>query len=155
MIGVGFSKPKSKLAVVAHIIRFIEKTDFSHVYLQMGQVIVHANHLGVGVIYAPTFFEKNTSVIYEPLEMNRDQFEQIIQIILPYLGKKYGFFQMIGVFIALVCKLPKNPITKGYLCSEFIALILQKAYNIKIDKDINLITPKDILYLLRNKPWLQ
>jgi hypothetical protein len=155
MIGIGFSRPKSKLAFVSHLIRWIENTEFSHVYMQVGNVIIHANHLGVNIIHDQLFFEKNESLIYEPLEMSRDQFEVFLRIVVPYLGKKYGFFQIFGVLISMLLKLPKNPINKGYLCSEFIALILQKMYNIELSKDINLITPKDVLYLLRNKPWLQ
>lgn len=141
---IGFSKARSKLAIASVLIRLVEKTPYSHIFMQVDDVVVHANHVGVSVIYLPTFLEKNVIVSEYNMELAEDQINHVLDTVKPHLGKKYGTTQLIGCLLSLVLKLKKNPFTKGFICSEFIAMILLDLMWVDIKKDINLVTPKDI-----------
>lgn len=147
-IKVGFSKPKSKFAFIAKLIMFIEKTEYSHIYIEFGKLVIQANHLGVTITSKESFAETNETVKEVPLKLPLKRYTNFINIVAPYLGKKYGIFQLIGVVMTYIFGIKNNPFKSGYICSELIYLILKDIYGISIDKDENLITPIDVYNLL-------
>lgn len=85
------------------------------------------------------------------IEVKKCNYDQLIQYCVDNEGNSYGHLQNIGLFISNIFGLKKNIFSKGYNCSEEIGKILQlEGY--RIDKDLNLLTPRDIeLILIRGK----
>ena len=155
-IYVGFSHSKSPLGIGSHLIRLIEDTAYSHVYMRIGPFIVQSNHVGTHIIDKYTFMTKNVVVKEFILPTTSGRMKRIFDIIEPFLGKKYGIGQLFGILFSIIFGIHKNPFKTGYICSELIYLILKEIYDIEINKDKDLITPKDLYELLTQDPsWRQ
>lgn len=145
---VGFSRPKSKFAVLSLAIRAIENTPYSHIFMKMGDLIIQSNHIGTTICHIDTFLEKHIIVESVPIDLHETRLWNALRIVSPYLGKSYGMLQLIGILLTKLLGIDKNPFKSGYICSELIYLILHDLYGIKLEKDPNLITPKDVYNLL-------
>ncbi len=67
-------------------------------------------------------------------------------ILISRIGDKYGYAQIFGEILAKIFRLEKNPITKDEVCSEYVALVLQKSKLSKEfeDIDVNKVSPEDL-----------
>lgn len=81
------------------------------------------------------------------IEVSQDSYVSLMQYCIDNAGGEYGTAQNIGIFICDILGIDTNPFKQGKNCSEVVGEIL-KLENYVIDKDINLVTPKDIYKVL-------
>lgn len=149
-INVGFSKNKM---LISKLIRWLEKTEYSHVYLRF-----HVSQLNRDVIYEAVgsnvrFVGENTwnfnTVVEEyEWEVSEEEYKQILQFAIDTSGKHYGIFSMLGLGIVRVASYLgitlNNPFSDGdknFVCSELAAIIMKK-YFLNTSQDN--IFPKDV-----------
>lgn len=73
-----------------------------------------------------------------------------IKPLYPYLGKNYGYFQILGYPIAKLFNLKKNPIKKDYVCSEIVLrFLLENGFKEFEVLDPNSASPEDLYRILR------
>lgn len=157
-IFIGFSRPKSKLALLAHIIRFFEgRTPYSHVFIRW-----NSDKLGRNLIYeakssginftSPIYFSENVIVVKEfELIISSETKTKILQFCIDNARKKYGVLQIFGIgIVRLIRKLGfkiENPFTTGMVCSELVGKILNEFLGFKIE-ELDLAGPRDIYEVL-------
>lgn len=146
---VGFSKSKKKLAFFGWLIRVYMGTPFSHVYIRF-QSSIDQDFIYESVGKSGTRFcgsklweEHALSIAEFKLDLNDDKYKDLLEYCVSNCGIEYGFFQNIGIFLANMFKLKKNPFKTGQNCSEAIATVL-KHQGFAIDKPLDLVTPKDL-----------
>lgn len=157
-IVIGFSRPKSKLAIIAHIIRLCEgRTPYSHVYLKW-----HSESLNRDLIYeakgsginftSPIHFNEHVVVVKEFLiEVSEETKLKIMQYAIDNAREKYGVLQILGIgMVRLLRKLGinvKNPFTAGMVCSELAGVVLNNFVGVKVE-ELDLAGPADIYKIL-------
>lgn len=138
---VGFStKPK---APIARIIRAVEGTPYSHVYLKRYTgyykkwLIYQANNDGIHFITEKTFLANENKVIREyELEVTKEEEREMVGRAMEMLGTPYGFVQIFGMFlIRLAYKVfgwkLKNPFRDGtqtQVCSELLYNLIKNRF---------------------------
>lgn len=153
---IGFST--NKKSKTSAIIRWYLKTKFSHTYLyfkleEFDQYTVFqaVGEGGAQFISADTFLAHNTVVSEFKIPLSEEQYKIVLNRCHELSGDSYGFLQNIGMVLARMFRLKKNPFRKHRNCSEIIAECIIKIDSKAFKKDLNLITPKDIYtYLQRN-----
>jgi len=155
-ITIGFSRSKKNFAIGSYAIRWYMSTPYSHVYLKFDaaslerKLIYEAVGAGVRFIGADRWCTHAQEVDSFTLNVSDASYKQIMQYCIDNAGIDYGFWQNFGVLIASAFKMKKNPLTDGENCSEAIGGLLElEGY--KIDKDLNLLTPKDIHEILTSQ----
>lgn len=151
----GFSTPK-KFHILPWIIRKVEKTEFSHVYIKIYSVeaqrwlIYQASGMKVNFIGADKFEETNKIIAEFPLRTSKKDKKQILQEAVDSLGIDYGMKQLMGMGLVRLCALINvkisNPFADGsatYICSEAAATILVKHFGFKLE-DLDDVTPKEV-----------
>lgn len=92
-------------------------------------------------------WEEHAEVVQEfELTATPEQFKKIKQLCYDHAGLKYGKMQIVGIYIAKLFRMKKNIFkndTERSVCSEIVGRIA-KILGYKIDKDFDLIVPKDI-----------
>jgi len=134
---IGFSKSKKKFALYAWLIMWIEKTDFSHVYIKW-----HSDSLDRNIYYqasgtavnfmAQHIFEDHHVPVHEiKLSVTPEQKKLIVQFAMDNVGVPYGLKPAFGIALvkiaAIFGKKIKNPFSDGVgteFCSELGARIL-------------------------------
>jgi hypothetical protein len=157
-ITIGFSRPKSKLAVLAHLIRLFEgRTPYSHVFISWHSsslnrtLIYEARGDGVNFTNEHSFNKKNKVVATFELEVSPQEKTEILQFCIDNSRTQYGHLQVLGIGIIKIarkigCKI-KNPFTKGNVCSEIAARIISML-GVSITEDLNLVGPRYIYEVL-------
>lgn len=157
---IGFSRPHSKLAILAHIIRLVEgKTPYSHVYIKwhsddlQRDLIYEARGNGVNFTNSQLFHHTNLVVDEFELPVNSEQKRDIVRFCVDNARTSYGSMQVIGIgIVKLVAKLGfkiKNPFTSGNVCSEIAARIL-KILDRPIKEELDNIGPRCVHEILKN-----
>lgn len=158
IITIGFSRPKDKmLPIGSWLIRLYQRTSYSHVYLKfysksLDRVLIYeAVGGGVRFVSQQVWNNKAKEVAEVSLDISGDNYKTLLQYCVDYAGVKYGVLQNIGLVISGVLRLKHNLFTSGVNCSEIVAQILQlEGYT--FNKNLNLVTPKDIELILSSKP---
>jgi hypothetical protein len=155
-ITIGFSKSKKKCAIGSALIRWYMGTSYSHVYLKFDaksynrSLVYEAVGAGVRFVGMNNWAKDHEEVASFEIEISDESYKKIMLFCIDNSGLKYGYMQNIGILLADIFKLSKNPLTDGDNCSEAIGeILILEGY--KIDKDLNLLTPKDIFLILDNK----
>jgi len=152
-ITIVFSKPQNmKLPIGSWIIRKWMKTDYSHVSVHFfsqsldRHLIYEAVGSGVRFV-GKDLWDKHAVAVYSTeLNVTEEQYVKVLQRCVDLAGIKYGLTQNIGICIAKILKLIKNPFKSAKSeenCSEIAAEVLT-ILGISFDKHLDLITPKDI-----------
>jgi hypothetical protein len=156
-ITIGFSKPKNRLLPIGSwLIRLYQKTEYSHVYLEFYSestnrgLIYEAVGSGIRFIGTKQWELHAQEVKSFTISITNCNYVELMQFCIDNSGNEYGFLQNIGIFIADLFNLSKNPVSKGMNCSEVLGKIL-KLEGYLFDKEDNLLTPKDIELALVNK----
>lgn len=152
-ITIGFSKPiNHPFPVFSWIIRSTYNTPYSHTYVKFydAEADRHVVYESVGVgsrFIGIHVWEEHAEVVQEfELTATPEQFKKIKQLCYDHAGLKYGKMQIVGIYIAKLFRMKKNIFkndTERSVCSEIVGRIA-KILGYKIDKDFDLIVPKDI-----------
>jgi hypothetical protein len=158
-ITIGFSKSKKKFAIGSLLIRLYMKTEYSHTYLgfyssSLDRALKYeAVGGGVRFIGSKEWETHALEICSYKIDLTDEQYSEILQYCVDHAGQDYGFMQNIGVILANIFNLRKNIWASGLNCSELIGRMLEiKGYS--FNKDLNLLTPKDIENALRAKATL-
>lgn len=150
---VGFSRPK-KWKLFSAVVKWYLKTPYSHVYMKfysksLDRWIVY-EAVGNGVRFiGQKLFDETVDIIKEfEIDISDEKQKELLVWCVDNSGVKYGCLQLIGIFIANILKLKRNPFKSGKICSELIAEAIENAGIYKFKKDLNLVTPKEIYNLL-------
>lgn len=161
MIVIGFSRPK-KFKIMSYIIRLLERTKFSHVYLKINidtldrELICQASGIQVNFVGDTLFKEQNETIEEFEIHNVEDVESEVLKNCVDLVGKPYGIKQLLGLLVVQIAgffgKKIKNPFadkTKTYICSELVGQILTTHFEYNI-ADLDTLTPKDIYLLLIN-----
>ena len=148
---IGFSKPTAKFIPFAWAIQLFEGTEYSHCYIQFetssGPTLICQASKGMLNFMSPEAFNLHNQVIREfEIEMSQEQLTQIKVRSMEKAGLPYSITQIIGIVIARIFKLDKNPLDQDkdtFVCSEWVGQVLE-SLGAELDKDLNLLTPRDI-----------
>lgn len=150
---IGFSKSKKKFAIGGFLIRAYMKTPYSHTYLGFYSASIDRNlkyeSVGSGVrfIGEKKWQSHAEEVKAYTIQISEENYIRMLQFCVDNASVSYGFWQNIGVVVGSLFKMKKNPFNSGVNCSELIGRILVKEGYV-INKDLNLLTPKDIDLIL-------
>lgn len=153
-ITIGFSKPKNRFfPIFSWLIRLYEKTSYSHVFIRLHiqelnrEVLFEAVGPHVRMVTVKEWEKTAQEVASFDVPVSHSNYISILQYCIDHQAAGYGIMQNVGVVLADWFNLKHNPFTSGMNCSEFIYNIL-KCQGYYLDKNKNLITPKDIYNLL-------
>lgn len=161
-IYVGFSKSKKKLPIGSWVIRFYQRTPFSHVYIRLPIVprfpsdkILHASE-GLVQNMSKTQFDKKHRIVKEfPIEITESRYRHLIDKMHELSGADYSYMQNVGIFIVSMLRYIgikiRNPWRKDWNCSEYVAHVLWEDVPGFNQFDPNLVTPKDLYTILSNE----
>lgn len=159
-IYIGFSKPKKFMPIYSWIIRLVEGTPFSHVYVRS------STKYGVGLIYqasgtsvnfqSEVYFYHKAEVINEfEFEVSDQAFDAYMRFALLRVGAPYGIMQAIGIGLSSLLGFDENPFGSGrskYVCSELVGEILYEIGRFKYDRVMfDRLTPKDIFKFCQSR----
>jgi len=148
---IGFSSAKSKYALFGKAIELVEKRPFSHALVIYQDpitgidMVFQAAH---GIVHSCSFSkfcEYNNIIKLYKLEFTQQEYDEFYKMMLTLLGTKYGWCQIIGIFIKKLIHI-ESPFHNGLqsiICSELAARIC-KIKNIPITIDLDSITPSDL-----------
>lgn len=148
-VTIGFSKSTKKFAIGSWIIRWYMGTPYSHVYMRFESpsmersLIYEAVGAGVRFIGFEKWKQHAEEVDSFNLQLSDKNYKRLMQFCIDQAGDEYGFMQNLGLVWANIFKRKKNPLTSGENCSEEMGEIL-KLEGFDINKDLDLLTPKDI-----------
>jgi uncharacterized protein YycO len=148
---VGFSTSR-KFSILPWLIRRVEGTKFSHVYIKWYSeyfkrwIIYQAEVGGVQFMSSEMFDKDNITLDEFEYEMSEEQNQKIVQFAMDNCGIPYGYKSVVGFLLQkLGIKIPGLfDDTKSYICSELAATILREDFE-ELDLAPNVITPK-LLY---------
>jgi hypothetical protein len=153
---IGFSKPKNRLFPIGSwLIRLYLGTSYSHVYLKFNSNSLRRNLIyeavgtgGVRFVGSQMWSNQAEELESFTLNLSASRKKLILIHCVDMAGYKYGWLQNIGILIARLLKLKRNPFKKGKNCSEAIADILAlEGYTFNMEHD--LVTPRDIYEALK------
>lgn len=149
-IYIGFSYHKG--AVVSELIKFVEGSKYSHVYIRRqskyGEYVYQASGLQVNFMNIDIFKVNNIIVEEYEFELPDDKKEKLISFFMQYCGTNYGLTSLFKILAVLAFqRLGRKLKLKGdgketFICSELGALFCEEIIGIIIDEDLDFITPK-------------
>lgn len=153
-ITIGFSR-NSKDAIFSVLLQKYLNRPYSHCYVKfetkkhLGEDSIYHSSMssGVGFMSEPVFHENNETVAEYVLYLDDEKYTQVRNNLFKVCGKKYGFWQNIGIALVdiareLGCKI-NNPFVKNENCSELLYRhFISLAYP-QFEYDHETITPKE------------
>jgi hypothetical protein len=153
-IFIGLSKPK-KRKIGAELIDWFLNINFSHCYLRFEKssipsTVYHATGKMVHFIEFSHFREHN-EVVREYIIPVTNELKTLILIdAIMLCGRKYGYLDIFKIFLTTIFKKRFTFSDSGYICSELVGSMMEKHLGYKFDKDLSIVTPKDIDTALNN-----
>lgn len=134
---IGFSKARSKWAVISWLIRKVEGSAYSHVYVKFHSdslerdLVYQASKTMVNFMGTEVFNEEAETVETYTLDLSDEAYKHILQYAIDNAGKPYGVKALLGMglvkLMGLFGKKIKNPFKDGssaYVCLELVGVIL-------------------------------
>jgi hypothetical protein len=116
------SSPK-KWKIGAELIKFYQKTKFSHVAIIKGDLVFQASHGSVNCMHISVFLKDN--VIIDRFYVPNDSVD--MNFVKLQLGKKYSLWQIVQIALDYITGI-KITISNGnekFICSEFVGKALR------------------------------
>lgn len=135
---IGFSTPKNDFAIAAAMIRFVENTPYSHVYVKIwsdiidGYIVYQETFSGLGAMNGE-IFDQHVKIFSEyKINVTEEQLTKIMHFFQDNYGLPYGVRQIAGMLTARVLRQlgfhdAKNPFADGIrtmVCSEMVGAVL-------------------------------
>lgn len=137
-------KPKNHpFPILSWMIRYFQKTNYSHNAIQYGSYILDASGSDVSINSSWYFFNKYEVVDLVEIDINAN-FEQFVNWTLLFVNRKYGLMQLVGIalyIMGLTKKVWFGKEDKQLICSELVILLLRDFKGLKVkdsdDYDLN------------------
>lgn len=125
-----------KFPILAWIIMFVQRTDYSHYAIQLNSThVIHANKKGVVVDTIEDFqLHYRTLRIFDFI-IPKDTI--IFDWVKEVRGRKYGFLQLWGISLVLLRIVKTNPFGRGWkrlTCNELILLFLNRFFGLQFNE---------------------
>lgn len=155
---IGFSRAKNP-TIIGRLISWFENTDYTHVYLLTDSlfntnVVLHADEFNVHIISEKNFLGKSIVVHQYRVELDEQELARFIELMLDLVGKPYSYKQLLIIAFNRTMKLWNLNFRIKYvngsnsmICSELIEKFLLEIKGLKINYDLDAVTPKDIKHL--------
>lgn len=149
-IAIGFSKP-AKTKPLSWLIQKILRTEYSHVYVRFTtnsgkNIIYQASGLQVNFV-GEALFKEHCLIVKEcEIDVSDEIFQKMMDFAIDKAGYPYSIGQLFNIVIYKLTGKAKT-ITSGrsaYICSELVGEILKLILGVKVDKNLDVITPSDI-----------
>ena len=105
-IYIGFSYNKN--SIISKIIKIIESSEFSHVYIRRpskyGEYVYQASGLSVNFMNIDIFKNENIIVEEYEFELSDDKRDDIIEFFIKYSGTKYATLSLFKLLAIIICK---------------------------------------------------
>lgn len=147
-----FTRP-SGCKPISWAIRAIQGTPYSHVRFRwinsMGVEIIYeasgSNVKFIGPLAASSM--KVDTVASVRFTLDRPQYRELVRVCMTYAGVTYGKLQLIGIGLAQLFNLNRNPLSRGtrqQVCSELAGRVMEEVLGQKIPLDWDMAGPKEI-----------
>lgn len=159
-----FINPKSDIYIASSspiknkigsgLIKWYQKTSYSHVFMIYGDFVFQASHGLVNVWHIENFLKENK--IIDKIKVEKETID--FSFMLKQLGKLYGYSQLIEISLRYIFviklkvisqirfrKIFKDNKDRKYTCSEYMGRTLKLAW---VNDDT---TPKDIIEYIKLK----
>lgn len=152
---IAFTYPK-KPTLFSKLIVWFTKSNWSHCLLipeeEFGDdpIIIESNaYGGVRIDLLSKYDDKYNIEIYEELKSDNN-----LNPLKPYIGNKYGYFQIVGFVVSKIFKLKNNIFGSGEICSELVLLYLLGSRSKKLFQNLqkNATSPEDLYRIISKKP---
>lgn len=150
---VGFSAPINK-KLGSEVIKWYLKTEYSHVFISwrsdslQRDMVYHAANGMVHFINKENFLKNNIIIKEYIIPIDNNCKNKIIRKCVDLAAVDYGYDELLKIIIKDLCiKLSVKCEfinSKGFICSELVAEILEEVFVKKFNKSKYLLTPKDI-----------
>lgn len=156
-IKIGFSKPKNHpFPLLSWIIRLVQWTPFSHVYLSWVtnhgiEVVCEAGWSGVRLINKKYFDEDNETIKSFTFLITNGMYEKLMKFTTSILGTDYGYLQLVGIGLHRLFRLRKNPFSDGktsQVCSELVFYFLEEVLTLETGLEADTAGPREIFNFL-------
>lgn len=143
---IGFSNPKMKYPLVSWLIKWFEKTPFSHTYVRFWwnefqmDTIYHSSAYNIHFMNAEFFEAKHQPYEEYIIQVSEPKFAEIIRYSLKNAGRPYAWVELVGAGIARIFGWKNNPFADGVktqMCTEIVGRILEEKLGYSIPGDIN------------------
>ena len=147
-IQVAFTCEK-KPDIISKIIMWVLKSTYSHVFLVHNESIYHSVGDGVCKIKLSDYLKTHNLIKYFDVEL--DCSEEVFEAFMAGEdGKDYSESQYIGFMFPFMQSYFDNDNEKR-ICSEFVAIVLEKYGKYVLPKDADFMHPKDVYLMLDRK----
>ncbi len=151
---IGFSKPKKKFVPFSWLIRlFYGGVGYSHVmvfwyddYIE-SPVYYEASGHELKFLSPEAFSERAELLEVWSRELPPDKEQPLTKYCMARAGVEYGGWQVVGIFLAKLLGLKRNPFSRGpgeQVCSELVIRILRSLYNENMHLNPDLAGPPDL-----------
>lgn len=156
-ITILYSNPK-KFMLHTPIIKYVDKSDFSHTCLLhkdsiTGQdMIYQASHGRVHSILFEEWLKNNNIISQQVVYIKEYKYIELLKLMNKFNFTKYGYMSLLGILFFRLFKTRRNLFAKGveeFICSEIVAYFIRDIMEVKLNKDIELMSPKDCFDCIR------
>jgi len=161
-IRIGFSRPRSKWALISWAIRLIERTPYSHVYVEWEildyrvHTVYQASGSKVNFMNHNIFREHHETLYLFDFEISEKKKHELVKWALMNVGTRYGMMQIVGIayvkFMHMFGKRVRNPFGFGrtsQVCSELAGIVLKDFLGHEIQTDLDVVGPRGIFDFIR------
>lgn len=143
---LGFSKRPRNL--ISETICLAERSKYSHVYVRVmskyGEYVYQASGIQVNFMNIDVFKKHNVTVEEYEFDVDEAGKTKLLTFFIKYAGVSYSMKSLFKIAIMMICDKIKF---KGdgedtFICSELGALLCENVLGIKIEEDMDFVTPK-------------
>ena len=142
---IGFSRPKHKIfPIFSWLIRFFEGTDYSHTYVKTYSqtadtwLVYQASGSMVNFMGEKHFINAAHIAREFEFEISENSFKEYLKWAILNAGVPYGLKTVLGILIARVFNLKKNPFGDGestLFCAELCRIVLNDFIGVHVAKE--------------------
>lgn len=151
-ITVGFSRARDWWLIGSQLIKTSESRPYSHVFIRYTsqstgmEIVAQASHGCINLMNYDRFLTVNTLVKEYSFEISEDEFKFMLNYIESNLGTTYSKVQIVLLGIKKLLGIEVNIHNKdaAFICSEFIARILEVVGVLTQIDDADYLTPSDL-----------
>lgn len=154
-ITIGFSSPK-KTKLFSSLIKLFQGTKYSHIFIRKyssflnTEYVYQASGLSVNFINSKSFDEINDTLHAYQIDLTDKQHREFMHFAMTNAGKPYGIKQILGIVLSKfgIKSTKFNDGSDSYICSELVAKVLMDHKDLKLDKPVDMVTPKDLFEIM-------
>lgn len=136
--------------LLSRLIRWFTNSKWSHCLLILDDtlwqdaIIFEASLFGVRINFWSTYKDYKSEIytIRRPASP---------KCLYKFIGKNYGYLQLVGDALVKIFRLKSNPFTADYVCSEIVLRFLKENdFKEFANLDANLASPEDLYKIIQN-----